>query len=117
MVAEKEMRLSVAAQSLPGRPSAEALLRWIRSGVLSPEGTRVHMAGRKIGGCWHVTARAMEEFSQAVTPARQEPMRRRNRYHARRHRRRHQRAMAELAAQGLLPGENTDYTEKERTPL
>lgn len=102
----REMTLTQAANSLPGRGYTKKLLRWIRHGVWVGSGMERHkvfLQARKMGGMWFIAPEAIEEFSRCVTPGGHEPQppRCRERYLRRQRQNRHDRAMESLKAQGF----------------
>ena len=99
----RPMRLSEAARLLPGRPDVRKLHRWIHTGLVGPDGQRIHLAASRIGGMWYVTWADLEVFFDALTPRALLNPRRRD--HRRRRRgfspSRHRRAIEALRAQGF----------------
>lgn len=106
MIADREMTLTEAAGSLPGRPYVKKLMRWIRQGVWTgprEDRRKVHLEARKIGGLWYVTSEALERFIRELTPESQRATAQRSHQRHRRldGQRRHERAMEYLRSQGF----------------
>jgi len=61
--------LARAAQAAPGRPSANALWRWCRRGVLARSGERVRLRHIRQGGRVFTRIDWLEEFGTALAAA------------------------------------------------
>ena len=71
------LTLSQAARSTPGRPSASTLWRWIRDGVRTGTGERLHLRHRRVGRRIFVLVQDLDLFFKTVAerdwaPARSE---------------------------------------------
>src|SRR5262245_51788545 len=67
------LSLSKAARQFPSfrqnRPVAPStVFRWIRFGVLLPDGRRVRLEAIRLGGRWLTSAQAIERFIACQTP-------------------------------------------------
>lgn len=52
-----------------GRPVVpQTIGRWISSGVAAPDGRRVRLEARRLGGRWVTSREALERFMAALTP-------------------------------------------------
>jgi Protein of unknown function (DUF1580) len=70
---EKLLSLSAAALLIPpartGKKTHQStLLRWILQGSKGPNGERVRLKGRRIGGRWMVSREAIQRFMDRLTP-------------------------------------------------
>jgi hypothetical protein len=70
--AETPLTLAAAARRLPpvrrAKPVHPAtVLRWVLRGLLAPDGRRVRLAARRVGGSWCTTAEAVERFLAALS--------------------------------------------------
>ena len=63
------LSLSEAAHHVTGNPSASAVWRWCRRGVLARDGTRIRLEHRRIGGKIFTSAAWLGEFTKALTDA------------------------------------------------
>src|SRR5215831_15466946 len=73
LIDEQLLSLPQAARRLPpgrrGRPvTLSCLLRWILSGVPSPDGQRVRLEAVRLGGRWLTSVEALGRFAAALTP-------------------------------------------------
>lgn len=63
------LSLISAAQRCPSRPSANAIWRWCRRGVLARSGQRVHLKHYRIGGKLFTTDADLQHFFGALAKA------------------------------------------------
>lgn len=61
--------LTEAAHHVTGNPSASAIWRWCRRGVLGRDGTRIRLQHRRVGGKIFTSAAWLEAFTKALTEA------------------------------------------------
>lgn len=59
------MKMCVLARRL--KKNTEVANRWITRGVRGPDGSRVRLAGVKVGGVWHTSEDAFDAFVAATT--------------------------------------------------
>ena len=69
METKRYITLIVAANSLPNRPSANAVWRWCRRGVLSRAGERVYLKHYRMGGKIFTTEDDLQHFFEALAEA------------------------------------------------
>ena len=58
-----------AAQSLPNRPSASAVWRWSRRGILSRSGVRIRLKHYRLGGKIYTTEADLHRFFSDLAAA------------------------------------------------
>jgi hypothetical protein len=78
LLEETPLPLPAAAAVVPparnGRKThVSTILRWILTGAKGPDGRRVRLEARRIGGRWFTSREALERFSCALTPATDTP--------------------------------------------
>ncbi|MBX3403846.1 MAG: DUF1580 domain-containing protein [Phycisphaeraceae bacterium] len=66
---DRYITLAKAAQAAPGRPSANAVWRWCRRGVLARSGERVRLRHIRQGGRVFTRIDWLEEFGTALAAA------------------------------------------------
>jgi len=69
MDAEERISLTDVAKLVPGRPTANAIWRWCRRGVLARNGVRVRLQHVRMGGRILTTRRWLDEFGKALADA------------------------------------------------
>ena len=71
----EHLTLVEAARRTPGHPSANAVWRWCRKGVLSRSGQRIRLDHVRVGGRIFTTAQKLERFFTAVAESDREHFR------------------------------------------
>ncbi len=61
--------LTEAAHQVTGNPSASAVWRWCRRGVLGRDGTRIRLEHRRVGGKIFTSPEWLDAFTKALTDA------------------------------------------------
>ena len=65
------IRLSDAADLLPHRSGKpvhyNTIRRWVAKGVRGPNGSRIRLQARKVGGVWYTSKTWLAEFEEACT--------------------------------------------------
>lgn len=61
--------LTDASHHVTGNPSASAVWRWCRRGVLARDGTRIRLEHRRVGGKIFTSTAWLEAFTKALTDA------------------------------------------------
>ena len=59
---EQHFRIADLPDAIPGRPSVQAIWRWILTGILDSGGERIRLASTKIGGRRVVSRVNLDEF-------------------------------------------------------
>lgn len=63
------LSLTEAAHRVTGNPSASAVWRWCRRGVLGRDGTRIRLEHRRVGGKIFTSPAWLDAFTKALTDA------------------------------------------------
>ena len=64
----KQLRPHLPPSARTGRPvHPSVIFRWIRRGLKAGDGTVVHLAGTRCGGCWCSSPAAVQRFFSELT--------------------------------------------------
>jgi hypothetical protein len=63
------LTIGQAAQRSPGRPSANAVWRWCRKGILSRSGRRIRLNHTRVGGRLFIDPESLSQFFREVAEA------------------------------------------------
>ena len=68
---EQLLPLSEAAKLIPSAKGKHlhpaSVWRWVRKGVVAPDGRRVKLDSAKVGGRWYTSREAVQRFLEALT--------------------------------------------------
>jgi Protein of unknown function (DUF1580) len=73
LTAETPIPLTAAARLVPParrgkRTHLSTLLRWVLTGAVAPDGTRVRLEAVRLGGRWMTSRESIQRFALSLTP-------------------------------------------------